>query len=511
MAAASRENLNITPGMPPASRRQGRRVRGVDAGFLYVESAVQTSACVDVVLLAAPEHGSPALTRDALLERLAARADRVPHLHRRLHHVPGGLGHAVWADDHRFVLDDHVHHATMPAPSGEAEFLDVRAAGDRMLDEWLAAEVTASHLPLDRPLWDVTLLDGFPDGRQALVHRFHHTLGDGTATIAMLTELLDDRAIEVPSPALPADHARQRPPNGIVLLVVALLRLVVLLTTIPALVLRTSRRAKAVKARRARAEHRVPGMAGDAPRTVLDISRDTERRLGRAHLHLDDVRKVRDAVGVSLSDVVVSLVAGALRDHLAERDALPEAPLVVNVPLGNDPVGARPRLRGNCFVNYYALLPTHLDDPRDRLRSTADHAREAKLQLELQGRTLIPTWLDRIPPRLAAAAARGMGEKAASGENPPDFNVLVSNLKVPRSGWTLDGRTIESVFLLGPLTSGNGINITVTGYGDVLTCGVHTNPAAVPDPSSIARAMEAELANLLAVHGLSCTTCAKVA
>lgn len=481
----------------------GRRLRGADAGFLVVESPSQTSACVGVVLLAPPTPGRAPLTREELLAQLRARADRVPHLGRRLHPVPGGLGHAVWADDPHFDLDAHVHHAHVhPTPA---------ATSDQVLDDWLATHVTPGHLDLTRPLWELTLLDGLPDGRQALVHRYHHAFGDGAAAVGVLGQLLDDRALDVPSPAPPADHARHRPPAPLWLVLTALARLVVVLIGLPVLLLRTASRVRAVRTRRASAAHRVPQMAGDAPRTVLNTSADAHRVLARAHLHLDDVRKVKEAAGVGLSDVVVALVAGALRHHLAGRDALPPVPLVVNVPLGNDPVGARPRLRGNVFVNYYALLPTHLDDPRARLQHTAAHAREAKLQLELQGRSTITDWLDRIPPRLASAAAHAMGEKARSGENPPDFNVLVSNLKVPRGGWRCGGRDVESLFMLGPVTDGHGLNVTVTGYGDTLTCAVHANPSAVPEPAGIAHAVQSELQSMLAVHGLACTTCPQVA
>jgi len=169
---------------------------------------------------------------------------------------------------------------------------------------------------------------------------------------------------------------------------------------------------------------------------------------------------------------------------------------VVNVPIGNDPAGAPPRLRGNVFVNYYALLATDVADPLERLRMTAAYDAEAKRQLEIQDRRTLTDWLDRVPPAVAWRAARSMAEKARSGAVAPDFNVLVSNLRVQHPVWTLGGRTVESVFMTGPVTDGGGLNVTVTGYGEQLTFAVHSNPSAVPDPAALADDLSAALAEL---------------
>ena len=481
----------------------GRRLRGADTGFLLVESESQTSTCTHVVVLEPGDEpgddgaGGPGLDLSTLTARVAERLDRLPHLRRRLHLVPGGIGHPVLADDPDFRLEDHVLHARL----GPVEL----AAGEpfAQLNAFLAT-VSGTRLPLDRPLWRLTLVEGMSDGSRALVLQLHHALGDGAATTALITELLDDRATGRP-PLVEAADLRPHPaPRPALLFLATLARQLVVWLSLPWMVVHGVRRLRAVRERRAAAPVRAPAMLEDAPRTVLDVSADDRRAYGRCVLSLRSLREVRDAAAaewgkVGLSDVLVTAVAGALRDHLLARDALPAEPLVVNVPLGDDGPQAAPRVRGNAFVNYYAVLATHLADPLERLLATARNDAEAKAQLELRGRETLVRWLDRLPPALLARAARSAAEKASSAAVDPDYNVVVSNLRFERAGWRTLGHRVRAAFLTGPVTDGHGLNVTVTGFGDDVHVAVHSNPAAVPDPQAVADGIAAHLTLLRTV------------
>src|SRR5262245_28745677 len=115
----------------------------------------------NVTLLGAPPDGTE------LRDRVWAVVDAVPRLRRRVAPPVLGVGPASWAVDDDFDLDYHLRRATLPAPGGMRQLLDL-AAG-------LAAE------PFDhvRPLWELTLVDGLDGGRAALLQRMHHTVTDG--------------------------------------------------------------------------------------------------------------------------------------------------------------------------------------------------------------------------------------------------------------------------------------------------------------------------------------------
>ncbi|WP_170970164.1 wax ester/triacylglycerol synthase family O-acyltransferase [Nocardioides jishulii] len=465
-------------------RTARRRIAGSDAGFLYIESPSQTSTCTHVVILGAPGENQERLTREALVDHLVQRLPRVPAMTRRLQHVPGRIGHALLVDDDRFDVEDHVRHDALPLPGGDAEY-----------DAWIADRL-ALHLDTSRPLWQVTLLDGLAGGRQALVFAFHHTLADGAGLLGILAELLDDRAATRP-PWADADELAPHPPmRPTALFLATLTRQVVVWLTMPWLLLVTIRRFRRVRRVREAAAVAVPNAGGSAPRSVLNTSTDDRRAFARATLPLAELRAVRRAAGTPLSDVVLAVVAGGLRSHLAERGELPDEPLVVNVPIGHDAPGATPRVSGNVFCNFYAMLPTHVADPCARLEATAAATAEAKRQLDVQGRDTLITWLDRIPPALGAWGARTMAEQRLTGEAAPDFNLIVSNLKVPDDGWTMHGRRVEQVIFSGPVADGAGLNLTVVGYGDQVVVGIQTNPSAVADPVDLASRLHAALVEL---------------
>ena len=407
---------------------------------------------------------------------------------RVLQHVPGGIGHALLVD-HALDLDALVRHVVLPDATTDP------------YDAWVAGEV-GRRLDLTQSLWQVTLVDGLAGGRQAIVFAFHHTLADGAGLLATLAELFDDRAIERPTPATPRELAPHPRRNPTLLFLTTLARQMLVWVTMPLLLVRTIRRFRRVRLTRESAATPVPPMAGGAPRTVLNSSMDDRRAFARTSLPLEDLRRVRKAAGTTLSDVIVAVVAGALRDELIARDALPDSPLVVNVPLGHDAPGSAPRLSGNVFCNYYAMLPTQVADPKERLATTAVCAAEAKRQLDIQGRDTLRTWLDRIPPALVARGARMMAEKHRSGEHPPDFNVLVSNLRAPSGEWRMQGRPIEEIIFSGPVVDGVGLNITVVGYGDRVSFGIQSNPSAVPDPAGLGRRLHVALDELVVAHGL---------
>ena len=464
-------------------------LRGSDAGFLFIETPEQTSTCVDLAVLAPPPAGTGPLTVDSLRRHIADRLHLIPAFRWRLAPVPGGIGHPVWVEDPDFDLDYHLRHAVVDAPGDDA-------ALDRLMATMLPGLLDRRH-----PLWQVVLVDGLAGGRQALIFRFHHTLADGAGLIATIGRIFDADGPPPPPPAstatAPVGPTVPRPGRLFLTTLVAQIRAWL---AAPRLLVDTLRRFKAVDRRRESADVPVPRSMVDAPHSALNRCTDARRVYARALLPLADLRQVRREAGTTLSDVVLAVVAGGLRSHLAERQDLPAEPMVVNVPVGNDDPDAPPRQTGNVFANYFAHLATDVADPRERLAATAAYNEEAKFQLEILGRDTLPAWLDRIPPFIAGPAARAIPRRRAAKGDPPDFNVLVSNVRADVSNWRLDDRAVEHYSMSGPVADGAGLNITVTGAGDTVTMSLVANPAAVERPDELARSLESALRELVDAH-----------
>ncbi|MFI9005823.1 wax ester/triacylglycerol synthase domain-containing protein [Actinosynnema sp. NPDC053489] len=147
------------------------------------------------------------LDRSPDWERFVARHEWstrvVPRLRHRALEPPLGLGRPFWVADRTFDVRNHVRRVRLPEPGTTRQLLD------------LAQAVASAPLPPERPLWEVTLVEGLDDGRggrAAYLLKLHHSLSDGLGAAQLATVLLDDAATSVDASALPpAPDARAAP------------------------------------------------------------------------------------------------------------------------------------------------------------------------------------------------------------------------------------------------------------------------------------------------------------
>jgi diacylglycerol O-acyltransferase len=204
--------------------------------------------------------------------------------------------------------------------------------------------------------------------------------------------------------------------------------------------------------------------------------------------------------GVTLNDVLLAAVAGALRGCLVARGEHPPAPLVAEVPIATDAPGVR-RLAGNRLSNIFTSLCTDVADPVARLRAIHDVTRTAKEFHEVLGGDLFESWIQYAPPKLAAWWMRLYAGLHLVNRHRPPVNAIVSCVPGPRSllGWP--GGTLEAIYSVGPLIEGTAINVTAWSYVDSLCVGTLTCPDLVPDPHALAAGMHEALAELVAAAG----------
>src|SRR5690606_37125728 len=141
-----------------------------------------------------------------------------------------------------------------------------------------------------------------------------------------------------------------------------------------------------------------------APRTPWSAPLTPRRSVAFARVPLAAVTRVRQAFGVTLNDVVLALVSGALRRYLAERAALPEEPLVARCPVSVRGADQRGR-HDNRVSAMWVHLRTDLDDVVERLRGTAASAQGAKRDHAALGHAFVQRWADQPPPGALSVAA----------------------------------------------------------------------------------------------------------
>ena len=461
-----------------------RRLSGLDAGFFSLETAEQPMQCIAIGVLRGNISGP--LSLQDLRRHLTARLGALPAFRWRVLAVPFGLAQPVFVPDARFDLDDHLFCAVLPEPGGPAE-LDAACA-----------QLASQRLDRDRPLWRMTLVDGLADGRQALVLEIHHALMDGVAIRTTLTRIF---APVQPAVSQPSGRS-SRMPTSRQLVASGLAHDARTLTRLPDLIGRARRARVTVRRRQTEAAVAVPKGGVDTP--TMNYGFTSERRFARAALPLETVRAVKDAAGVTVNDVALALVGGALRGCLAARGALPDRPLIAFVPVGMAEPQATSRAEGNRFAWLTTSLGTDVADPWERLQRVSAVTAEAKVCLDLAGRELMTDWIECFPPTLIAPLVR----RAQKARRRPGKrrgrigeNVVVSNLRGPAAPWQLGSAVVEEMYLAAPPNGDKGVTFALWDYAGQLLFGILAFADLIDDPRELAVGLSRSLEELLTAAG----------
>ena len=444
------------------------RLSGQDASFLYTETPTVLMHTLKIQIFESPYDPAD---YEFLRESLEATLNVVPMLRQRVMFVPFNLHHPVLVDDPDFDLDSHVYRTALPAPGDDREL-------DRMI-----AQIMCHRLDRQRPLWELWLISGLEGGKVALVHKIHHCLADGAATVRYLSRVFDNldnpassvRRKWVPRP-LPssrklvwdalADHFK----HGIRRLPGFL-----------AMMWRSTRRLLSFN--REVGSPTISMLSSDKPpRTRLNYTLSARRSFSRRQLPLDEVKAVGKGLGGSINDVVLALAATTIRNYLIAHQDLPAKPLVTSIPVSADAPGAQREL-GNRVTYLPTRLWTNIEDPLERFRAIQQSTRLGNEELQVLGRDTFVELMEFLPPAFSLWKTRRK-QRLRVADRPdyqPMTNVIVSNVPGPRDRVSGNYGTLLDLYSMGPLVEGCGLNITVWSYAGKLNFSLMGCRKAIPD------------------------------
>ena len=460
---------------------------GLDALFLHLETPETPMHVGALHLLAAPPKDASTYVA-AVRRHLAARLQLSPVFTRRLALMPFAFANPVWVRAGTVDLHTHVRLVKLPSPGTFAQL------------EATVARLHSRPLERDRPLWRLHVIEGLASGELALYTKIHHATLDGAASVAFATALLD----RTPRPrAVPAsEHSARGEHPGLV----AMLGTVVRISA-----------AQAV-----RAVQRLPDLAGVltalfarsyttsdpggrrgafrfAPRTPLNAAIGRARAVATLSIPLQAVLRVADRHQVTVNDVVLAVVSGALRRHLTSHGGLPAEPMIAAVPVSLREVG---NTEATTLATMSRMgLATDVPEPLARLRAIhAGSGRTKSLAREL--RSIIPTDFPSLGmPWLFGAAAALYGRARLADRIPPLANLVISNFPGPATPLYLAGARLLTWWPLSIVEHGLGVNVTVQSYAGSLEFGIVAARDALRDTAGFARAMRAAFAEVQSLRG----------
>ena len=443
----------------------------LDGTFLELEEADESAHMhIGTAMVFAPTPAAaPTLAeiRALIDERLAA----LPRYSQRLSQPhTGGLHWPSWEPDPDFSIADHVHEAALPHPAGERELLD-----------W-AADYWSTRLDRRRPLWDAVVIKGLARGRWTVVTKTHHALTDGIGAVDVTNLLLDEAPEPAPRSPEPAPAPGEGAPAH------GLLR-----SGIEA-ALHPSKLKEALERSAAMVDLIVRDEVIAAPRTSLNVPIGTRRRFEVVKAELADLKRVKNALGGTVNDVVLAIACGALRRLLLERgEEPPGGGMRAMVPVSVRAAAGHLKL-GNKVTSLFVHLPVAEPDPLRRYRVTVGNAESLKSGSQAIGGSTAVELASLAPPALHSFLARSLFASRL-------FNVTITNVPGPPRPLYAFGAQMEEVYPLVPLAAEHAVGIAVVSYADRVFFGLHGDDRAMADLDVLRDAVADSLAELLALAG----------
>lgn len=413
------------------------------------------------------------------LGRRTERATRlVPTFRAKLVESPFRLAPPRWVLDPDFDLSWHLRRMRVPTGGDVPAVLEfARTTGMTAFDP-------------ERPMWEVTLLEGLPDGRAALVIKVHHALTDGIGGVQITAHALDLTRDPVEMDLPPVPHPGR---HGLVPDVVEALshdaRMVGragqgLVRSAPGALARTLTGP-------GRTVTDVLATASSLARFVRPVvsTRSPIMRERRLQWHYDmldvalpPLKAAAARVDGSLNDAFVTGVAGGVRlyhDHHGTMLNQLRVSMPISLRTDDDAEG------GNHITLARFDIPVGRADPLVRMQEIGAACRAERAEPSLAYSNQVAAVLNLLPPATVGGMLKHVDLVAS---NVPGFPVEVY----------VSGAKVESFHPFGP-TTGTSANVTLMSYRDTCHIGVNTDTGAVPDPDLFLACLRESFAEITAL------------
>ena len=460
-----------------------KHLSGLDSTFLHLETPEMPMHVGSLNVLDLPEGYEGDFYEDAKAY-LLSRIHLADVFTRKLALMPFDLSNPVWVDDEDIDIDYHVRHVTLPSPGT-----------NRQLQQYVA-RLHSTLLDRSRPLWEFFIIDGLKSGQIGLYTKVHHAGIDGQAGVEVGKAIFDmEPTGRVVKPPRTRPH-RNEYQLGMAELASAALRntaqqYVKLFKMAPALAKAIGGLAKPVESADGKSVSAMPKKFSlFAPRTSLNVSITNQRTFAGRTISLAETKHIAKHFGVSLNDVVMSTVAGAMRHFLADNNELPDKPLVAGVPVSL-------REAGDTTANNQASiilvnLATDIKDPVERMRAINTSSTSSKSMMSRFKAVVMDDFPMFGAPWLMSGMASMIGRSGLVNLLPPTANVAISNVAGAPFPMYFAGALVTCYYPVSIASHGMALNITVQSYNGRMDYGLIACRRAVPDLTELGDYLLAE-------------------
>ncbi len=452
-------------------------VANVDAAWLHMDHPTNLMVVTALMVLDTPMSLRQV---QGVLERSLAK---LPRFTQRIVESRTAIGSSVWETDPYFSVENHLFELELDDPDDEAGL------------QSLVSRLMSQPFNLAQPLWNFYLVPHYRGG-SAIIGRIHHAIGDGLGLIYVMLSMADGGP-QPPEPAADDQdgdagawesiaHSIARTANAAVSLPVSALKEAGALLAHPHRLAEVAGQTQAGLSALARLL-----LIPADPATPLKGPLVAEKKVAWSlPIKVADVKRIGEATGSTINDVLVATLSGALRRYLATRGPVADDLNIRGVVPVNLRAADEAHLLGNQFGLVFLSMPLGIEDPLDRLFEVRRRMREIKHSPEAFVTFQILRAMGVAPKLLFDLVLNLFGAKATA---------VVTNVIGPREPLTLDGVRIRQVMFWVPCSGRLGLGLSVLSYAGEVWLGVQTDTGLIPDPQRILDGFTAEFEALSAL------------
>ncbi len=439
-----------------------------------------------LVILRKPRGG---LSYESLLATVEQRLPQIPRYRQKVREVALGLARPVWVDDREFDITYHVRRSALPSPGSDAQLHELVARlGSRALDK-------------TRPLWEMYLVEGLARNRLAIYTKSHQALVNGMTALE-IGHVIADRSQKPPMFGEDIWIPAREPGDAQLLLgavgewiarpgaqIAAVQSAVTEMATNSGELLEVGRRFSAAARTFAR---------GTAPSSPLNAKVSRNRRFTVASAKLEDYRNLRARYDCDVNDVVLAVIAGALRNWLLSRGepVAPTATVRAMAPMSVYPDeeldSSGPGQAISEVSPFLVDLPVGEGNAVVRLSQIAHMTESHPTAASLVDARTIVTLSGFAPPTLHA-----MGIRVATTYPARQFNLLITNVPGAQKQMYIAGTKLLETYAVPPLLNNQVLAIGVTSYNGMLYFGINADRDAMSDVDVLPSLLRESLDELL--------------
>jgi len=386
--------------------------------------------------------------RKHLLSRLFDKNRELDETYRRLSQkISRHYFSYVWTDEENFSINQHV-------PVYKGELPNTREDTERLFVKFIAEPCDNNISP-----WKMRIIPKEDNSGFLLFCKIHHALGDGFAMVGLLSNLVDKKPkfISLSNRKVTfVSNSIKRVITGILTGPLALLALIFSI------------------------RFKNPFQMKKRPtKKVISWSNP---------ISLDYVKTIKSKTDSTVNDVLMSCLAGAVRNYLqkVKADDISDLPIAMTfnsrslsdktkqvIPLGNN--------SGGVLFN----LPISVADPMKRLTLTKEKLNRLK-------RLSYPQIISMIYSNLIGILPGFIGKFSASSIK-RHVSLIVSNVPGPVETITMMGDPVDKILFAPPLVGDTGLAVSLFSYNGSLKMTVMSDESIMKSPSVLTENFEAEV------------------